>query len=465
MTVDERWVTGPGLLCVIIVLMLWMTLRDRDRQIPFFDAGVFCALAILVYTVYPLINYWAGGLQFGPLSDPRLQLYNISSEELGFFHFRHVLYLFSFVVFYLAFRGSGGVEIGNIRAPRRSTRDVIIFFFLLLTGYFLLLQLMTGANYNTSYESDGFTKNLSVLWSLPTLLLQISSKLYNILFVFKLALLALVIERSRSQKWLFVLILWVAAEIMLAFFLKGGRSGLVMFLVATAMFYHRMIRPLTGKFLLVSGFLLFAFFLLFGLYRGDSGPFQADWSLTKASIFSGSNEFQALLGTAYDVFQRKMAGVDLPWFLHINDFIAILPPQQLMPFEKVGAAEWYMGEIGFGGTAQGLMWGVISQSIVGWDWLELALRGAILGLILAKLHRLYLKYQTSFLATLLYVYLCLRVYYTFRETTFSLLSNFVWEIIPFYLLLCIGKAIISRKVARQTDLSEVKFAVKHNGNN
>lgn len=150
---------------------------------------------------------------------------------------------------------------------------------------------------------------------------------------------------------------------------------------------------------------------------------------------SGTSEFQALLGTAYDVLQRKEAGAVLPWYLYINDFITILPPQQLLPFEKVRASEWYLRELGISGTGVGLMWGVISQSIVGLDWIELALRGAILGYILARFHRWYLKHQSEFVATLLYMFFCLKVYYTFRDTTFSLLANLVWEFIPFYLIM------------------------------
>ena len=139
----------------------------------------------------------------------------------------------------------------------------------------------------------------------------------------------------------------------------------------------------------------------------------------------------------------------MPWYLYINDLITILPPRQFMPFEKVAASEWYLREIGLSGTGLGLMWGVISQSIVGLDWLELGLRGAILGYILARLHCWYLKHQSGFLETLLYIFFCLKVYYTFRDTTFSLLANLVWEVIPFYILLRIGVAILSRKVDDQ----------------
>jgi hypothetical protein len=181
----------------------------------------------------------------------------------------------------------------------------------------------------------------------------------------------------------------------------------------------------------------------------DFSSLQADFSQADAGIFSGGNEFQGLLGTAYDVLQRKTDGAHLPWYLYINDIITVLPPQQLMPFEKIAASEWYLREIGFSGTGQGFMWGVISQSIVGLDWLELALRGAILGYILARFHRWYLKHQSGFLTTLLYIYFCIKVYYTFRDTTFSILANLVWEVIPFYILLCIGVTILSPKLGDQ----------------
>lgn len=417
--------------------------RPKD---PFFDVGVFCALATLIYTVYPLVNYWVDGLQFGFLSDNRLQSYNISPAELGFFHLRHVLYLFSFVAVYSVVRGRGTMEVGNVKSLSRSAQHVIVLFFLLLSGYFLLLQLTTGVNYNSSYEPEAYSKSMSAFASIPLILLQISGKLWGILFLFKTALLFMVVSRCRQKKWRTVLIVWIAAEIINAFMLKGARSGLVMFLMAAALLYHRMIKSLSMKFLITSGTSLFIFFIFLGLYRAyvDFVSMQTDLSYASAGIFSGSNEFQALLGTAYDVLQRKTGGAYLPWYLYINDFITILPPQQIMPFEKVNAAEWYLREIGISGTGQGLMWGVITQSIVGLDWIELALRGALLGYILARFHCWYLKHQSGFLETFFYMFLCLKVYYTFRDTTFSVLSNLIWEVIPFYILLRLGVAFLSQ---------------------
>ena len=146
--------------------------------------------------------------------------------------------------------------------------------------------------------------------SLPLLLLQISGKLWGILFIFKLALLFIVVSRCREKKWRIILLVWIVAEIFQIVYIKGARTGLVLFLMATALLYHRMIKPLSMKFLITSGTLLFIFFIFLGLYRPyiDIASLQTDLSLADAGIFSGGNEFQALLGTAYDVYQRKEAG-------------------------------------------------------------------------------------------------------------------------------------------------------------
>jgi hypothetical protein len=450
MTADQRYVAVPGFACVVMMLWLWLRLWDRDHKIPFFDVGIFCALATLVYTVYPLVNYWVDGLQFGILSDSRLHSYGISPAELGFFHLRHVLYLFSFVIFYSVFRGRGAVEIGNVRSPSGSARQIIVLFFLILTGYFFFLGMLTDDIYSPPETyGERIAIGLSVTSNMPLLLLQVSGKLGGILFVFKLALLFIVVSRCRRRRWLIILLVWIASEIIQTFLLKGARTGLILFLIATMLLYHRMIKQLSMKFIITSGGSLFIFFIFLGLYRSyiDFASLQADLSQVDAGIFSGGNEFQSLLGTAYDVLQRKIAGANLPWYLYINDFIKVLLPQQIMLFEKVSASEWYLREIGISGTGQGLMWGVISQSVVGLDWIELALRGALLGYIMARLHRWYIRHQTGFLATLFYMYICLKVYYTFRDTTFSILANLVWEMIPFYILLHIGVAILPRKVA------------------
>lgn len=445
-TTDEMYVAAPGALCIIAGIWLWTALWDRDGVIPFFDVGMFCALAILIYTAYPLINYLSNGLQFGVLGDARLLSYQISPAELGFFHIRHVLYLWSFVFFYSFFRGKGTIETCPIQTPSPTTQKILVLFFLLLTGYFFFLQQTTAITFRTAYGADSLKNNISEWTRLPLVAEQISKKLWGIRFLFKLSILSLLIHRCKERKWLIILLFWITVEIITVFIFRSNRSEMILFVMAAGLLYHRIVKPFSVKFLMSAGLLLFVGFIFLGLYRtyGNLAAMQMNLSNTKAGIFSGNNEFQALLGTEYDVMKRKQAGASLPWYLYINDIITILPPQQLMPFKKVSASEWYLEEIGIGGTGQGFMWGVISQSIIGLDWFELVIRGSLLGYILAKIHRWYQRHQSQFFATLIYVFLCIKIYYTFRDTTFSLLANVVWEIIPFYLFLGIGVTIFSQ---------------------
>jgi hypothetical protein len=137
---------------------------------------------------------------------------------------------------------------------------------------------------------------------------------------------------------------------------------------------------------------------------------------------SANNEFSGLYATAYDVAQRHNDGrlSKVPWQLYLNDLL-LMVPSQLLPFEKVEPSEWYMDQIGLRDTGAGFMWSVISQAEVGFGIPELILRGAVLGILFAYLHRWYIRRSDSWIVTGFYVFMCLMSYYTFRATTFFFL--------------------------------------------
>lgn len=463
MTEDELFVATPGFACIVLVIGLYRTLRHRDQKIPVFDVGMFCAFITLLYSVYPLVNYWVGGFDFGILGDGRLTKYKPSPSEIGFFHLRHVLYLFFFVIFYSMFRGTGVIAAGNINKPSRSTTQIVVATFILLTGYFWVLQIATGLNFNHGYDSDAVGGKLAAAASAPLVLIQISGKLAGISTVFKLALLCIVINRCKQRKWLIILFLWIAVEIIQMVVIKGARASTFMFILAALLLYHRIVKPFPMKFLISSGILLFGFFTLQGLYRSfaDISSMQLEFLQAGVGYLSGTNnEFQSMLGTAYDVFQRKNAGADIPWHLYLNDIMGILPPQQLLPFEKVDGSEWYLQELGISGTGEGYMWGVISQSIVGLDWIEVSFRGAILGFFLARIHRWYVNNQSGFFETLFYLYLSLNIYNTFRNSTGSILVFIVWEILPFYIILRMG--VVIGRISKGGGLATCTVVPAHN---
>lgn len=441
--VEQRalYVVFPILFTTNLFLLFTIILRHRIGSFPFFDVGFFCVFATFVYTVYPLLNYLVDDLQFGLFADSRLNARNISPQELGRFHYRHVLYIFCLATSYLLVRNSRSINVGKVIKPKSVTRWSVSAFFIILSLYFIFLKFAFGLNFNSSYEDKLYSESLRAIASAPLILVQFSTKLIGILFLFKLALLFFVISNVKSKPWRYFLVIWITYEIIDAILLKGSRSNLMFFLLGAALLYHRMIKKISVSFLFFSGGLLFVLFIFMGIYRfyNDIDSLQSEMSDSEMGIFTSGNEFQAILGTSFDVYKMREGGKVFPSYLYLNDFISVLPPQQLLPFKKVEASEWYLRELGINGTGVGFMWGVVSQSLIGLDWVELAFRGALLGLLLGLFHNYYVKNQASFLWNLLYVYACLRIYYTFRDTTFSPIAFLVWQIIPFFILIKFGE--------------------------
>lgn len=141
-SVNERaiYVLIPVLLTTNIFLLFSIILQHKIGSFPFFDVGFFCVFTTFVYTVYPLLNYLADGLQFGLFADSRLSVRDISPQELGRFHYRHVLYIFCLAISYLLVRSSKSITPGKITRPRVFTLWSVGFFFIILIFYFFLLE-------------------------------------------------------------------------------------------------------------------------------------------------------------------------------------------------------------------------------------------------------------------------------------------------------------------------------------
>jgi hypothetical protein len=76
------------------------------------------------------------------------------------------------------------------------------------------------------------------------------------------------------------------------------------------------------------------------------------------------------------------------------------------------------------------MFGVVAQAVIGWGFPELILRGAVLGLVFAAIHRWYVRRSTSLWVTASYLFLCVWSYYTVRATTFHIAYFVVYRLVP-----------------------------------
>lgn len=435
---DERNLVIPIIICIGIFWALFIYLWNLDGRPPVLDIGIFLTLSTVLYTVFPIINFWVGGMEFGEFSDGRLQNFAITPSDMFHFHIGNILYLLSFSVVYAMVRRPGRLYAGSCQPIPKIFFKSMLFFCIFIWIVISLLSAIYGGSFlNPTYEAESYQNYASALANLPVLLQQILFKCIVLLSVCKLAILFYLISRIKERNILWIIIFWLIFEAAMVIWSKGGRSGFIFLLASAFIYYYCLIKPIALKYLFLTALVGLFFFNILAILRSNVSLVDITINLNSALTYSLiiGNEFQSMLGTAYDVYLRKEAGVNFPAFLYFNDFMSILPPQQLLPFEKISASEWYLRELGIIGSGQGYMWGVITQSIIGFGWTELCIRGGVLAFILAKYYNYFVKNQNNFLTTFFYLYLSIRIYYTYRETTFAFLPILLWEILPIYMLL------------------------------
>jgi hypothetical protein len=154
------------------------------------------------------------------------------------------------------------------------------------------------------------------------------------------------------------------------------------------------------------------------------------------SFIAGASEFESHFGTGFDIVRRKSLGSlpPVPLQLFVSDFLALIP-SQILPFPKYTGASWYMNILNAQSSGYGLTFGAIAESIVGFGWPDLAIRGALMGAVFALLHRWYIRRSASFWVTVVYVYLVVNSYNSFRSSSFYWVGTLWLQVLPLYLII------------------------------
>jgi hypothetical protein len=455
---DALYILLPMVAAIWICSLCASTIWKRDGELPILDIGMFCVSFTTLYTVIPLMNFYFGGFQFGLLSDGRLQRHAPSAGELGLFFVNHIVYLTALASTYtLLRRNNRRLPRLGVEPPRPRTVRVIVIAFLALTAYFAAMMYVFGIGFRSAYiEEQQISEG-------PLWLAQINGKAAEVNFIFQAAVLAILVYWKNDIRARWLLFLLIAWNITTAFAQPGSRGELMSLLLLTFLFWHKFHGTpwrLTFAFLPTA----FIAFMFLGLLRSFLDLQDLASALDNfETLASATNEFQAMLGTAYDVFEMLKEGVSPPPVLAFNDVMPMLPPQQLWPFEKISGADWYLVQIGQQGLGVGFMWGVVTQSLIGFGLIELVIRGIVLGWFLAQVHHWYQRRYTKFLPSVLYVLLCITTLWTFRDTTGAILWTIWWAILPFAAIVYVfGSAqdLMRPRPPRHTYYSVVPTAAK-----
>jgi oligosaccharide repeat unit polymerase len=235
---------------------------------------------------------------------------------------------------------------------------------------------------------------------------------------------------GRYQKYKLVILAWILFVAVTSAMRLGSRTELVMLLLAAAMMYHLLVRPLSPRLVVLMGVVGLTGFLALGVVRGAGIS-----ALAGGNPFAYANEFQSLFSNTVHLSRVKDTIGDLPAAFYLADFAALVP-QQVAPFTKVNRADWYVTTFfpGYAESGGGYAFGTIPDAILLGGWLAAIALGSALGFTFAQVHRIYARHSDRFWVFVFYVWITTLSYLSFRSSTFALLVLLVYQFVPAVIL-------------------------------
>ncbi len=403
--------------------------RWQRGALPVFDVGMIYVAVVALYTVYPLIGFMVNGLRYTPFSDGRLFAAEPSPIEIATIGWYHVVHMVFFVLTYLTVRRAANwraaqtdrLAVGRGWWPESTTIMLVGGCYAAISLFFLFLGLFFDLSAGSYAESYLVHKRL------PLLLAQLTNHLGGARLTLELVILAVMFRDYR--RWRPWIAAWLGVMVLITFARLWSRTEMVLFAAAVAMMYQYLVRPIPGLAIALAGATGLALVTVQGLLRMGVPVFELGVALNP---FAYSSEFESIFGNAFDVNRLKALGQvgDLPVTFYLTDLINVIP-QQLLPFEKTTPWSWYVNKFypEYAAAGGGFAFGTISESILGGGWIDLAGRGALLGIVLGLVHR-YCTRRKTFWVFLAYVWTTVLVYQLYRASTFSLLALFIFRFLP-----------------------------------
>ena len=438
---DAGYVLAPIAATLFIALLFWWALSRRRGEIPLAEPGIIAVLAMVCYAIIPSLQFLLSGMEHTILSAYQLYVLAPTAQEFGAFTWWYVVYLLSFVIGYLVFDPKKRTPAFIPRFPGHATNGILLLVFGILSAIMFAIEAMYEINLYGVYDIERMYETYETYLQMPVLFRQLYGIIGHngILLIVKLGLLLTIFLNWKKRAYRYALYAWLIVMLVSNVLWMGARTELVLTFVACAIMYHRFVKPLRVRQILPAAITVFVGFMIIGVMRGAANIGANVENLkdifgSAETIFSTNTEFQALFGGNYDLLLMRKGGLlgEIPVQFVLYDLVMIIP-QQILPFEKLDVQQWVVNRSlnpGF------FMFNPISQSIIGFGWVELIFRGLFLGLVLARVRAWYIKRTSSFWPTLLYFYLIIISYYTIRGTAiYVLLASILFRFIPVYFLI------------------------------
>lgn len=414
----------------IAALFFW-NLSRNDNELPIVDLGVFYMLGIVAYGALPLVWHLLSGMHLTALSHIRLYRVDPAPDEFAEVGWMHVVFALSFGCTYLALRKArphvsvGRMEISGI------TPKLLLLMLLTFQGYFFYVKVSAGVDYSAAYNDYSVYDQAENYQQLGLVQQQFIAHPYGMLGATKIGLIIWLTANWGSPVHRCGVIAVFAYSLVSYLLAPGGRYALISMFLAAFLTYHQTVQRIhLRRVFLFSALLMFSFFFA-NVYRIDANNELLDSILDNmATGFSISNEFQISYGSILELQHNLTSGLlaDIPWQVYAQEILLVIP-QQLLPFEKVDPVGWYVTETN---NIDYFSYGVIAESVLGFGFAELAVRGFLTGAIFAAVHNWWSGTSDKFWPTFFYMWLLIVVYQSFRNTSMHIVPLIMYQWVPVY---------------------------------
>lgn len=423
MDIEAFYVLAPITLTILIGIGYFAILFARDGEMPMFEIGSFYVSLLTLYTVYPLLTFLTNGQQYSYYNDQRLYDAQPDGQTIGIVGWYYVAYLAAVSVGYIVVRGKSNSRWYATDKLNPMAMWLFLVLFLAIQCYLIVL----GSIYDLSYSSYG--ESYLTLNRLPDELRQFTAHAKGMLLVLKLMLLIYFFQEFK--RFLIPILLLLGFELVKAFAKMESRLDIMFVLVSSVILYHFLVKKLHALRAIACGLAVVALFLLMGLIRGG---IDFDDKEDRKVLMGSAGEFEAVFANAYDIYTKTRDGdFYVPFQTVLTQYLGFVP-QQFLPFQKESYAEWYVNTYYpvYAATGGAFDFGIIPEAMTGYGLPELAVRGLLVGIVLAIVHR---RRTNGMKSLVIYMFITIISYTSFRSTMVAPIYMFLFRLLPLYFIL------------------------------
>jgi hypothetical protein len=398
----------------------------HDKRAPADDIGIMWLIVLALYGTLPPLSWLLQGGEYSVASFQRLVRLQPSSGEVLQLMYVGVAYVSGFALVYFSLRRS--VPLPNASSHARIAGPQMLGALMFVLAYLMLTTALRAGGYIR--ESESYVDSYRAIQELPLGVRQVLKLSSGFAAVAKLVLVVAILQRWPRSKRLFIVYL---ATVVLSYDPSGSRKAAALSLLAGAVCWHILVRPIATRMWVAAGVSGFLIFTILGILRG-LGVWEEDGEgLEAAGEFEGIGlgELDALWANAVHMFQERESRLEIPLTARYGELWAFIP-SQFLPFDKLALNDWYMETFfpTYKEMGGGWEFGALTQAVIGGGVWEAVIRGAVVALLAIGLMTWYRSPTATWWRLPLYLYLLTLAFLSIRDTTFRPLVEFAQVGVP-----------------------------------